>query len=346
METLQQLNHGNATITLYDRKNLSSRVVYIEVTRDNEDTVQAEVATSHFSALLKGDGTVVTWGLGTSGQLGNGKFESSSEPVQVLNPEGTDILRNVQTIDVGLNHGVALLENGNVVTWGHGGEYQLGNRSNSNSNLPVYVVKADGTKLTDIVRIDAGRNYTLAVRKDGTAWGWGTNSHGVLAQNNRTSVNYAVQLKDTTGTGYIQNVADVAALAYSSLIITHDNTVYGCGYNYNGELGLGYRTNSSTSTAGRTLVLPRLAVIDDVAKVVAGMHHAIALKNDGTVWAWGYNSQGQLSDGTTTYRATPQQMKWDAEKIIEGVEDVGINHNSSYIRLKDGRVFAVRTKCI
>lgn len=71
------------------------------------------------------------------------------------------------------------------------------------------------------------------------------------------------------------------------------------------------------------------------------MHHAIALKNDGTVWAWGYNSQGQLSDGTTTYRATPQQMKWDAERVIDGVEDIGINHNSSYIRLKDGTVWGV-----
>lgn len=331
---------GNATITLYDKKNLSSRLVYVEVTRDNEETVQAEIATSNFSALLKGDGTVETWGLGTSGQLGNGKNDSSNEPVSVLNPEGTDILRNVTSVDVGLNHGAALLSSGEVVAWGHGGEYQLGNRSNSNSNLPVYVVKEDGQKLTDITRIDAGRNFTLAVRKDGTVWGWGTNSHGVLAQANRTSVNYAVQLKDTTGTGYIQNAADVVAMGYSSFVITHDKTIYGCGYNYNGELGLGYRTNSSYSTAGRTITLPRLVPISDVEKLIAGLHHIVALKADGSVWTWGYNGQGQLSDGTTSNRYSPQQMKWDASTVIEGVEDISARHHSSYIKLKDGRVFS------
>lgn len=334
---------GNATITLYDAEDLTSKVVYVEVTRDSEDKVQAEVANSNFTALLKSDGTVVTWGIGTSGQLGNGKYENSNEPVNVINPEGIDILRDIVNIDVGLNHGVALKEDGTVVTWGHGGEYQQGNGSNSNNAVPVYVVMADGRKLTDIVKIDAGRNFTLALKRDGTVWGWGSNGYGVLGQQNWSHKNYAVQVKDTTGTGYLQNIADVAAMGYSAFAVTHDKTAYGWGYNLNGELGLGYRTNNSTTAAGRSINLPRMNLMTDVEKIAAGVHHVMILKSDGTVWTNGYNGYGQLSDGTTSNRYTPGQMRWDAERTIENVEDISAVHFSSYIKLKDGTVWTVRT---
>lgn len=318
-----------------------SKLVFVEVTRDPEDVVQAEVAVSTFGALLKTDGTVVTWGLGTSGELGNGKYENSTEPVNVLNPEGTDILRDIVNIDVGLSHGVALKKEGTVLTWGYGGGCALGNGSNSNTATPKYVVKADGEKLTDIVKIDAGRNFTLALRKDGTVWAWGTNTYGVLGQGNWTSVNYAIQVKDITGTGILQNIADISAQGYASVAITHDKNAYSWGYNYEGELGLGYRTNSSTSPAGRSTNLPRNVLISDVEKVVSGSHHTIVLKTDGTAWTWGYNGYGQISDGTTTYKATPQQMKFSADKLIDNVEDVSAVHMSSYIKLKNGEVYAV-----
>jgi len=42
--------------------------------------------------------------------------------------------------------------------------------------------------------------------------------------------------------------------------------------------------------------------------IAAGGDHTVALKSDGTLWAWGLNSQGQLGDGTTTNKATPTQI--------------------------------------
>jgi alpha-tubulin suppressor-like RCC1 family protein len=46
----------------------------------------------------------------------------------------------------------------------------------------------------------------------------------------------------------------------------------------------------------------------DVTAIAAGDYHTIVLKSDGTVWAWGYNTSGQLGDGTTTNRTTPVQV--------------------------------------
>ena len=50
------------------------------------------------------------------------------------------------------------------------------------------------------------------------------------------------------------------------------------------------------------LVPVQLQYLGGAAAVAAGGYHTLALKNDGTVWAWGNNSSGQLGDGTTTYR--------------------------------------------
>jgi alpha-tubulin suppressor-like RCC1 family protein len=46
-----------------------------------------------------------------------------------------------------------------------------------------------------------------------------------------------------------------------------------------------------------------------VTAIAAGYSHTLALKGDGTVWAWGSNSSGQLGDGTTKYRSVPQQVQ-------------------------------------
>ena len=45
-----------------------------------------------------------------------------------------------------------------------------------------------------------------------------------------------------------------------------------------------------------------------MATIAAGLYHSLALKQDGTVWAWGDNDYGQLGDGTDTDRLTPVQV--------------------------------------
>ncbi|HCF88757.1 MAG TPA: hypothetical protein DER41_02250, partial [Firmicutes bacterium] len=48
--------------------------------------------------------------------------------------------------------------------------------------------------------------------------------------------------------------------------------------------------------------------LSNVTAITAGLSHTVALKDDGTVWAWGYNAYGQLGDGTTSDRSAPVQV--------------------------------------
>lgn len=117
---------------------------------------------------LLADGTVVAWGDGYWGQLGNGSNTASAMPVKVKG------LANVTAISTREHGALALLKDGTVWSWGQNAKGQLGNGNqriadNDQSNLPVQV-----KGLADVVAIDA-HAVCLALLKNGTvkAWGWG-----------------------------------------------------------------------------------------------------------------------------------------------------------------------------
>src|SRR6185312_15197966 len=69
--------------------------------------------------------------------------------------------------------------------------------------------------------------------------------------------------------------------------------------------------------------------------IAAGGTHVLALKSDGTVWAWGSNTSGQLGDGTTTQRAAPVQVTG-----LSGVTAIAAGSNHSLAVKSDGTVWA------
>ncbi|MBI5750307.1 MAG: InlB B-repeat-containing protein, partial [Nitrospinae bacterium] len=96
-----------------------------------------------------------------------------------------------------------------------------------------------------------------------------------------------------------------AVFGYAVTKAEAGGTVWTWGLNYNGQLGDG--TMTTTPPYGKTTPV-QVSGLTGVTAIAGGDAHTIALKNDGTVWTWGYNSEGQLGDGTTTQRTTPVQV--------------------------------------
>ena len=97
-------------------------------------------------------------------------------------------------------------------------------------------------------------------------------------------------------------------LSDHSLILKNDGTLWGCGYNSNGQLGLGDTNNRKTFTEITTN-------IDDIKSFYCGGYHTLILKNDGTLWSCGWNTSGQLGLGDSSNRTTFTQVTTNADDI-------------------------------
>ena len=152
--------------------------------------------------------------------------------------------------------------------------------------------------LTGITAISAGFvSHAVALKNDGTVWAWGSNGYGQLGDGTTTGRNIPVQVSDLTG------VTAISAGDSHTVALKNDGTVWAWGLNNYCQLGDGTNTNRNTP-------VQVIGLRTDGIAISAGGLHTVALKNNGTVWAWGLNYSGQLGDGTTTDSYTPIQVRW------------------------------------
>ncbi|MFV0634749.1 SpaA isopeptide-forming pilin-related protein [Demequina sp.] len=249
---------------------------------------QVEAGSSHSVALGK-DGNWYAWGENGSGQLGDGTTTDRTTPVVVDVPTGVAFTQ----IDVGVGHAVALGDDGNWYAWGENGYGQLGDGTTTDRTTPVVVDVPSGLTFT---QIEAGLQHTVALGDDGNAYAWGNNSQGQLGDGTTTASASPVLVEMPSDVTFTQiEVGNVHAAALGD-----DGNTYAWGGNNSNSLGDGSRAPYRTTPV-------RVNAPADVTftQLNTGALHTMALSDDGTWYAWGSNSQGQLGDGTTTERLSP-----------------------------------------
>ena len=240
---------------------------------------------SHVLAL-DGDGTVWAWGNNTAGQIGTGLTGGI-----VSTPYPIPSLSGVVAVSAGYYFSLALLDNGTVWAWGQNvhGNCATGEVTNVNP-LPTQVLNLNG-----VVRISGGGNHALALRNDGTVWGWGDAGMGQVGHGVATSVAVTIPVPVSTLTG----VVAVSAGRHISLALRSDGSVWSWGTNESsGMLGNG-------AVSGIVPAPARITALSDVKAVAAGGFHAVALKSDGSLFSWGSNASGELGIGSTDLSLTP-----------------------------------------
>ena len=262
------------------------------------------ITTGHYGSYALVDGTIRAWGYNANGQLGDGTTTQRPSPVTVRTASGA-ALSGVKQVAAGRDFAMAVItRNGSVRTWGRGLDGELGNGTTPTAQLtPVTVRKQDGTTLTGVAQVAAGRNHTLALLGDGSVYAWGENAYGQVGDATTVDKTRAVRIMGFGGV----RVTDVEAGAEFSTAVLEDGTVRTWGRGGNGQLGTGGTANTSTPTA-----VPGLT---GVVGAGCGRDHAVVWTAGGAAYGWGYDAYGQLGGGTgTTKRLLPVR--------VPGVSDV------------------------
>jgi alpha-tubulin suppressor-like RCC1 family protein len=294
---------------------------------------------SHSIALLA-DGSVLAWGNNNTLQLGNVNIDQSSFlPVYVNGPDDEAYLTNVIAVAAGKYHSVALCSNGTVWTWGDNNEGQLGNNAplNQYQSRPAQVVNSAGTGfLSEIVAISAGAYHTLALTKSGIVMAWGKNESGQLGLDS-DAVNHQTPAPVHELTG----ITHISAGEYHSLARKANGSVWAWGNNESGQLGYLTNNNSNSNIPHQVLASDGVNNLVNVVDIAAGGSHSLALKNDGTIMAWGNNDKGQLGDGSETPTNFPTSVKrTNGLNLLKDVVAISAGSFHSIARLKDGQVMA------
>ncbi len=235
--------------------------------------VRALAAGDFHACALHEDGTITCWGDNRYNQLGGESVGAlSATPIAVSGLEGAI------AITAGARHSCALRTAGTVVCWGESAYDQLGGESEgSSSATPVAV-----TGLAQVTAIVAGGSHTCALLEGGTVACWGYNEFGQLggASEGFTSLTPIE----------VDGLSDATALAADgghTCALRAGGTVVCWGNNEHNQLG--------GPTEDYTSVTPvAVSGFSDATAIATGERHTCALRADGTIACWGYNSHGQL----------------------------------------------------
>ncbi|MFA7158846.1 MAG: hypothetical protein WC299_06035 [Kiritimatiellia bacterium] len=217
------------------------------------------------------------------------------------------------------------------------------------STIPVPITGKKTGALAGIRQIAAGQHFTLALAADGTIWAWGDNSFGQLGDASTPGPEHfylTARERSTPGQvvgpgakGLLTDVQTVAAGYQHALALRKDGTVWAWGDNSAGQLGNG--TTTAVSAPVQVLGPGAKGFLTDIIAIAAGTRHNLALRKDGTVWAWGSNSAGQLGDGTMRNSLAPVQVNdVDGNGFLTDVRSISAGTASSLALIGDGTVRA------
>jgi alpha-tubulin suppressor-like RCC1 family protein len=226
---------------------------------------------------------------------------------------------NIMDIKAGHSFTMALTAKGEVWTWGKNDLGQLGDGTRRNSLTPI---KVDG--LSGIKQIAAGIAHAAVLHADGTVTTWGYLHNGKDGRSQFEGNDAKVKAAG------LSNVSAIYAGGYHTVALREDGTVWTWGRNQFGQLGIG----TIHDVMDNQIDPVQVQSLRDVIKIAGGDSHNLALKKDGTVWAWGANGYGQSGADRHVPTHSPLQVPG-----LSDVKDIAAGLNHSLALKQDGTVW-------
>jgi len=260
---------------------------------------------AHHCLFLTNSGQIYSFGLGKEGRLGHGDEVTHSEPKLI------SLLKDIKIVAVacGMLHSVALTEDGEVATWGANKYGQLGHENPDSHILPYPVASL---RNIFIVSAHCGRAHTAVLTREGVVYTFGQNLCGQLGDPDTDARPFDLHKPFFEG----RAIRKMVTGHYHSLSLTVDGSVYGWGYNTNGELGVKELGHLQTP---RALELDFLRNGEKVEDVSAGAWHSCLVTNFGRLFSWGLGDSYRLGHGNEESLSYPQEVLFPKNQFVHRV---------------------------
>ncbi|XP_059157195.1 E3 ubiquitin-protein ligase HERC2-like isoform X2 [Physella acuta] len=234
----------------------------------------------HYLALTS-EGDVYSWGNGDGGRLGHGDNISRDEPTLITALSGKHMVQ----VCAGSTYSAAISSSGELYTWGRGNYGRLGHGSSEDQCYPSLVSALKGHRVVDVA-CGSGDAQTLAVTDTGAVYSWGDGDYGKLGRGGSDGCKTPKVIEKLMG----QDVVKVYCGAQFSLALTKSGNIFSWGKGDNFRLGHGCEEHMRHPKQMEGLNGKK------VVSLAIGSMHCLAVTEDGEVYCWGKNDQGQLGD--------------------------------------------------
>ena len=259
---------------------------------------------------------VYAWGISSSGQLGTG-----SNINQLIVDTEVTCDNKWCDISAGCAHTAAVKSDGSLWSWGANITGSLGvNNSVATYNSPV----REASSANNWCQVSASTNYTVALKRDNSLWGWGSNVSGQLGDG--TAIDRSSPVREAT---FGNSWCAVSAGDLGASAIKVDGSLWSWGGNGNGRLG-------DNTIVSKSSPVREVSLSNNWCKVSSSGRMTAAIKTDGSLWTWGLNDCGQLGDNTIISKSSPVR---ETTSSTSWCDVCVVNYFSSALR-KDGTLWA------
>lgn len=286
-------------------------------------------------SVLQGSAQTRIWGMGSTyaGQLGNATTNNpQTTPIVVDSTNGID--PDWTFIATGDNTNLGIKDDGSLWAWGRNQSGQGGNGTNVVIPVPRLIDAGTGAH-GKWLHVSTSFYHSLGVREDGSLWAWGSGGLDGLLGLGSTIIALVPTMVDP-GTGTHGKWTKVAAGAVHSVAIRQNGSLWTWGNNGNGQLGIGNFVTAAVNTPG--------LVADGTGwggpfVAIGATQHSVAIRQNGSIWAWGWNNYGQTGTGTINTRIPDITCIDSGNAASGGWLSVGVGYQHNVGLRADGSIW-------
>jgi len=239
-----------------------------------------DISAAYFNLGLKIDGSVWSWGNNAYGELGNNTASAISSPIMVIGNHSFISAIAAGVTSFGLK--------ASQLVWGWGGNTAgyLGDNTTQHKSSPILMIGGHS-----FIKISGNGNF-MGLKADGFVWCCGGGSEGALGNNTTNSRSSPVQVIGS------HSFTNIASGNLTSSGLKSDGTLWMWGRNIFGQAGTNTDTNYRSSPV-------QVVGNHSFINMACSAAMTFGLKIDGSVWSWGWNSNGELGHNDTNHRSSP-----------------------------------------